>query len=148
MVGIFQENIFQNSVFDTGVNPDRRANAVLTPFRKINVGWWFTNSQLEYFNEWLEYAARHEAAFFSIDVPIESSTYRTVKARFFEPPKISYVAEDLWLCTAILEVRDTNLVTPGGLDVFEEFGEDMLDMLDAIDDLTLDPFFDAWDALP
>jgi len=66
----------------------------------------------------------------------------------FEPPKISYVAEDLWLCTAILEVRDTNLVTPGGLDVFEEFGEDMLAMLDAIDDLTLDPFFDAWDALP
>jgi hypothetical protein len=124
----------------------------LTPFRLFSVSWQWDDTQLAYFNEWLEYRARNEAAFFSIDVPIDSSQYRTVKARFSSPPVVNAINFNRWQVVAELEARDVNSVTPSQLAELEAlFAEatpdELLAMIGLIEDLTLDPFFDAWDFL-
>jgi len=109
---------------------------------------------LAYFNEWLEYRARHEAAFFSIDVPIEGPDYRTVRARFASAPTTTALAEDLWLCTAELETRDVNSLTPSQFAFLEAFFavisyNDLLAMLEAVNTAQdiLDEVFDLWEVI-
>jgi len=124
-----------------------------TPFRSISLSWWWDDDQVAFFNEWLEYRGRHEASFFSINVPIDSGIYRAVRARFASPPRIGYVAPNLWQCHAEIEARDINRISPSDLAELEEFLavmplEDLLAMEDEVDDLTLEPFFAAWDDIP
>jgi hypothetical protein len=127
--------------------------STLTPFRIIAVSWQWDDDQLAYFNEWLSYRARHEAGFFTIDVPVDNQTYRTVRARFSSPPVINAVSFNRWEAVAELEARDLNEITPADLVELEAlFAEATLDdiqqMIILVEALTLDPFFDAWNVPP
>ena len=127
--------------------------STLTPFRIVTVSWQWDDNQLAYFNEWLEYRARHEAGFFTIDIPIDNQAYRTVRARFSSPPVINAVSFNRWEAVAELEARDLNEITPADLaELVALFAEatfdDLINMISLVEDLTLDPFFDAWNVPP
>jgi len=89
--------------------------------------------------------ARYGGVWFQIDLPIDGDA-RTVLARFVDEAEEKPYRRVGWLITAQLEVRDTNAISEDVFGVVEAYGlTGMQETLAIVEDLTLQPFFDAAD---
>ncbi len=143
------------SLSDSGLDGvPRFRERIGSPFRRINLSWLLTSSEMQVFNAWLEYRARNQSGFWTVTLNIDGAD-RTFKSRFLEPPVVSS-ARDKWMVSAQIEARDVNYWSRADYDTYSTEDwlvlfdvQEMLEVVLSIQDVNLsapmDEFFDAWD---
>lgn len=134
----------ERTPFDSGLSRGRLINT--NPTARVPVIYAWDEGKIAIFEAWLQTIAGRGAKWFYVDLPLEGGSYRQVLARVVSYGPRTPIGALQMNVPVEYEVHDALVAPEGIMDVFAAFGATGLqDMVAGLGDLTLQPFFDAWE---
>ncbi len=138
-----RNSAIERTEMDSGLARGRLINA--NPTARVSCAFVWDETQVQFFEAWLQTSARYGAAWFNIYLPLEGNTYRKVLARVVSVQQRKPRAVGLMTVPLELEIHDAVILPDGIVDLVLEFGTSALQQAVAdIGTLSLEPFFLAW----
>lgn len=135
----------ERTPMDSGLARGRLFNA--NPTARVPVLFVWTETEISFFEVWLQQVAQRGAAWFTIYLPLEGGSYRQVLARVADVPPRTPRDATAMTVPLELEVHDQSVLPDGIADLILALGlTGAQDMDAALEDTSLQPFFDEWAA--
>ncbi len=137
----------EHTPMDSGLSRGRLFNK--NPTAKVPVVYQWDEGQIVFWEAFLQNVANRGASWFNVYLPLEGVTYRQVLARVANVPPRTSAGGILMNCPVEYEVHDALIAPEGFIELVTLLGATgAQDIAALLADVSLTPFFDAWEFPP